>query len=188
MPQPMADSVGQIVTTLGWQNATTLGLQPTFLVGQMVTTEGRQRTGRVGHRSGITVGGQAIGLVGHRTGITVGRQVIAVVGQMVMTEGPQVTVRVGHLMATVGQIVITDGQTATEGNGPVPGTQLTAALASSLPAPHPVLGTGPVEASPRAVLSRQALIWLCVRVPFFWNISAMVPVTCGAAIEVPPRP
>ena len=48
-----------------------------------------------------------------------------------------------------------------------------------------MLGVGPVLASLRAVLSRQALICACVRSGFFWNIKAAVPVMCGAAIDVP---
>jgi hypothetical protein len=103
---------------------------------------------------------------------------------------------VGHVLdGTEGHVVITEMHGVTTLSWQAPtidrvnpgvGTQFTAAFESSLPAPQAVFGTGPVCASVRAVDSRHALISSCVRWLFFWNMSAIVPVTCGAAIDVPP--
>ena len=106
-----------------------------------------------------------------------------------MTEAGHVVVGTdGHVVSTETHGVTTlrwQARTMDRVN-PGVGTQFTAAFESSLPAPQAVFGTGPVCPSLRAVDSRQALISACVRWLFFWNMSAIVPVTCGAAIDVPP--
>jgi hypothetical protein len=98
--------------------------------------------------------------------------------------GMDLTGQVAMGTDTQGVRTLRAGQVMTELTGD--GTQLTAAFESILPAPNAVFGTGPVCASLRALDSRHALICACVRLPFFWNIRAIVPVTCGAAIDVPP--
>jgi hypothetical protein len=104
-------------------------------------------------------------------------------GQLVRgTEMQAVTIEGQSTVVTLGQVRTTERSGPTKGEG----TQLTAAFESSLPAPQAVFGTGPVKPSLRALLSRHCLICAWVRLGFFWNIRAMVPVMCGAAIEVPP--
>ena len=63
--------------------------------------------------------------------------------------------------------------------------QVKAAWASNLPAPQLLLGTVPVNASVRALFTRQSRTCCCVRLRLRSSISAIAPVTCGAAILVP---
>jgi hypothetical protein len=105
-------------------------------------------------------------------------------GQLVTGTEMHATVTDGHRVVVLGQMVTADGHVRVATDLGV-GTQSTAPLTSILPAPHAVFGTGPVCASLRAVLSRHCRICSCVRSLFFWNINAMAPVTCGAAIDVP---
>lgn len=157
------------VATLGWQTVTreTTGQVVRGMLTQAVTTEatGQVVRGTLGQFATTEATGQVT------TGMDrTGQVVRGMLGQSATTDA-------------TGQVVM-----GTERTVPGLGTQLTAALASSLPCPQAVFGTGPVNASARAELSRQALIWAWVRPGFFWNIRAIVPVRCGAAIDVPPIP
>jgi hypothetical protein len=119
------------------------------------------------------------------------RQGVATLGSRQTTRGTdgQSVATLGHLTRLTGghRTMLVVGHFATiDRTGFSEGTQFTAAFASSLPAPHAVFGTGPVCASLRAVDSRHRLMSACVWLPFFWNMRAIVPVTCGAAIDVPP--
>ena len=77
-------------------------------------------------------------------------------------------------------------ESSSRGRGTGPVTPFTAPNALTRPAPHCESGSTPWPTSgARAVSRRICRMSRACKEGFFSNINAMVPVTCGAAIDVP---